>query len=76
MHQLLIRHPLVVIVLAQLFGTSLWFSINGVAFNLAAETGLSEAGLGSLTLSVQAGFICGTLLLGDGRRLPKRSGMS
>ncbi|MBE0507281.1 MAG: MFS transporter [Marinospirillum sp.] len=62
-HQLLIRHPLAVIVMAQLFGTSLWFSINGVAFNLAAETGLSEAGLGTLTLTVQAGFICGTLLL-------------
>lgn len=62
-HKLLIRHPLAVIVIAQLLGTSLWFSINGVAVNLAAETGLTEAGLGQLTLAVQAGFISGTLLL-------------
>ena len=63
MQRLLQRHPLAVIVLAQLFGTSLWFSINGVALNLAAETGLTEAGLGYLTLAVQGGFICGTLML-------------
>lgn len=63
MHKLLTRHPLAVIVIAQLLGTSLWFSINGVAGNLAAQTGLTEAGLGQLTLAVQAGFISGTLLL-------------
>ena len=63
MHKLLIRHPLAVIVLAQLLGTSLWFSINGVAFNLTQTTGLTEAGLGYLTLAVQSGFIIGTLLL-------------
>jgi MFS family permease len=62
-HKLLIRHPLAVIVLAQLLGTSLWFSINGVAFNLTQTTGLTEAGLGYLTLAVQSGFIIGTLLL-------------
>ncbi|SFX29934.1 MFS transporter [Marinospirillum alkaliphilum] len=63
MHQLLSHYPLAVIVLAQLFGTSLWFSINGVALNLMQDTGLTEAGLGHLTLAVQAGFITGTLLL-------------
>ncbi len=57
------RHPVTVIVLAQLFGTSLWFSINGVAVSLHRETGLTEAGLGLLTVGVQAGFITGTLLL-------------
>jgi MFS family permease len=60
---LLRRHPVAVIVIAQLFGTSLWFSINGVAISLERETGLSEAGLGLLTVGVQAGFIIGTLLL-------------
>ncbi len=60
---LLRQHPLAVIVLAQLFGTSLWFSINGVWLSLSAELGLSESDLGRLTLSVQAGFIAGTLVL-------------
>jgi len=57
------RSPLTVIVIAQLFGTSLWFSINGVWFSLSAELGLTEHDLGQLTLSVQAGFIVGTLIL-------------
>ncbi|WP_417515208.1 MFS transporter [Marinobacter sp.] len=55
------RHPLFVIVLAQLCGTSLWFSINGVWLSLSRELGLSESDLGYLTLTVQAGFIVGTL---------------
>lgn len=59
----IVRYPLFTIVLAQLFGTSLWFSVNGVAVSLARETGLTEAGLGLLTVAVQAGFISGTLLL-------------
>ncbi|WP_336365652.1 MFS transporter [Marinobacter sp. C2H3] len=57
------RYPLPVIVLAQLFGTSLWFSINGVWLSLSAELGLGERDLGLMTLSVQAGFITGTLVL-------------
>lgn len=57
------RYPLPVIVLAQLFGTSLWFSINGVWLSLAGTLGLAESDLGRLTLSVQAGFIAGTLTL-------------
>ncbi len=60
---LLQRRPLVVIVIAQLFGTSLWFSVNGVWLALAAELGLDEGDLGRLTLMVQVGFILGTLTL-------------
>ncbi|MDO6440961.1 MULTISPECIES: nitrate/nitrite transporter [unclassified Marinobacter] len=55
------RYPLFVIVLAQLCGTSLWFSINGVWLSLSRELGLSEADIGHFTLTVQAGFIIGTL---------------
>ncbi|WP_136247562.1 MFS transporter [Halomonas borealis] len=55
------RHPLAIIVLAQLFGTSLWFSVNGVGLSLATDLGLTDADLGRLTLAVQAGFILGAL---------------
>ena len=61
MIEFLRRYPLPVIVLAQLFGTSLWFSINGVWLSLASELGLPESQLGHLTLAVQGGFIAGTL---------------
>ena len=57
------RVPLAVIVLAQLCGTSLWFSVNGVGLSLSRELGFSEADLGRLTLTVQAGFIAGTLFI-------------
>ncbi|MCG5501095.1 MFS transporter [Ectothiorhodospira lacustris] len=57
------RHPLTVIVLAQLCGTSLWFSINGVWWSMAPNLGLSDADLGYLTLAVQLGFIVGTLTM-------------
>ncbi|MBD3641352.1 MAG: MFS transporter [Marinobacter sp.] len=63
MVEFLRRFPLPVIVVAQLFGTSLWFSINGVWLSLAAELGLTETDLGRLTLAVQAGFITGTLTI-------------
>lgn len=63
MNTFLRRNPLLVIVLAQLFGTSLWFSINGVWLSLSQELRLTEADLGGLTLAVQAGFIFGTLTL-------------
>ena len=54
-------HPIVIIVVAQLFGTSLWFSANATADALAAAWGIGAAGIGSLTSAVQAGFITGTL---------------
>jgi predicted MFS family arabinose efflux permease len=57
------RHALTVIVLAQLCGTSLWFSVNGVGLSLSRDLGFSEVDLGRLTLAVQAGFICGTLFI-------------
>ncbi|MGE6777088.1 MFS transporter [Vreelandella titanicae] len=57
------RYPLVTIVIAQLFGTSLWFSVNGVGLALQDAVGLSESDLGLLTIAVQAGFISGTLLI-------------
>ncbi|MDT8878549.1 MFS transporter [Halomonas saccharevitans] len=60
---LLRRYPLLTIVLAQLFGTSLWFSVNGVGLSLSRDLGVSEADLGRLTLTVQAGFIAGTLFM-------------
>ncbi|WP_445010662.1 MFS transporter [Vreelandella stevensii] len=59
----LARWPLAVIVTAQLFGTSLWFSINGVGLALQEAAGLSERDLGLLTMAVQAGFITGTLAI-------------
>lgn len=60
---MLTRYPLVTIVIAQLFGTSLWFSVNGVGLALQDAVGLSESDLGLLTIAVQAGFITGTLLI-------------
>lgn len=57
------RHPLFIVVLAQLCGTSLWFSVNGAGLTLIHDVGLNEADLGWLTLTVQAGFITGTLFI-------------
>ncbi|RRQ24049.1 MFS transporter [Guyparkeria sp. SCN-R1] len=54
--------PVPLIVLAQLFGTSLWFSANGVGDALMRDWALSPADLGMLTAAVQLGFILGTLL--------------
>lgn len=59
----LARFPLVTIVIAQLFGTSLWFSVNGVGQALQQAVGLNESDLGLLTIAVQAGFISGTLVI-------------
>lgn len=51
-----------VIVVAELFGTSLWFSTNAVADALHLAWGMSTAQLGHLTSAVQFGFIAGTFL--------------
>ena len=53
--------PLPVIVAAQLFGTSLWFSANAAGADLMGAWGLQPADLGRLTNAVQLGFILGTL---------------
>jgi MFS family permease len=55
------RHPVPVIVVAQLFGTSLWFSSNSAADDLTRAWGITTADIGTLTNAVQAGFILGTL---------------
>lgn len=56
------RLPVVpTIVLAQLFGTSLWFSANAAADDLLRAWALAPADIGRLTNAVQAGFILGTL---------------
>lgn len=54
-------NPVAVIVVAQLFGTSLWFSANSAADDLALRWGLQATDIGTLTNSVQLGFILGTL---------------
>jgi MFS family permease len=57
------RAALPVLVLAQFFGTSLWFSFNAAAVELQAVLGLSAAEIGWLTNATQIGFIIGTLLM-------------
>lgn len=52
-----------VIVFAQLFMTSLWFSANSAAGALLEQWQLSTADIGYLTAAVQAGFIVGTLTI-------------
>lgn len=61
--KVLLRHPLAVIVVAQLCGTSLWFSPNSAVDSLSAEWGLSTAQFGQLTSATQIGFIIGSLVL-------------
>lgn len=56
------RLAIPIIVLAQMFGTSLWFSVNAVADALLLSWQLTTADLGHLTSAVQLGFICGTFL--------------
>ncbi len=51
----------VLIVVAELLGGSLWFSANAAAADLARAWGLDLAQLGVLTSAVQLGFIAGTL---------------
>ncbi len=53
------RLILPIVVVAQFFGTSLWFSTNGVLADLLSFFQLPENALGHLTSAVQFGFICG-----------------
>jgi MFS family permease len=50
------------IVVAQLLGTSLWFSANAAFDDLARAWTLGTPDLGKLTIAVQSGFIVGTLV--------------
>ena len=63
MRHFITQRPILVIVLAQLCGCSLWFSVNGVSMGLTDSWGLNASDLGRLTNAVLAGFICGTLIL-------------
>ena len=48
------------IAIAQLLGTSLWFSANSAAPDLMRAWGIGVSGIGLLTNAVQLGFILGT----------------
>ncbi len=53
--------PAIRIVIAQLFGTSLWFSANSAADDLMRVWHADLHDIGSLTVAVQLGFILGSL---------------
>jgi MFS family permease len=53
---------LVLLSLAELLGMSLWFSASAVVPALRVEWNLSASSAGWLTIAVQLGFVCGTLL--------------
>jgi MFS family permease len=53
---------LVLLSLAELLGMSLWFSASAVVPALRAEWNLNDSSVGWLTIAVQLGFVCGTLL--------------
>lgn len=53
-------NPVATIAIAQLFGTSLWFSANSAAPDLMRAWGIGVSGIGLLTNAVQLGFILGT----------------
>ena len=55
------QNLVLIIVIAQLFGTSLWFSANSAADDLIRAWGIAPADIGTLTNAVQLGFILGTL---------------
>ena len=56
------RRILPVIVLSQFAGTSLWFAVNAVMPDLQQRWSFPAAALGTLTSSVQLGFVAGTLV--------------
>ncbi|WGL15470.1 MFS transporter [Microbulbifer bruguierae] len=58
--------PVTTIAAAQLFGTSLWFSANSAADDLARSWQVDTTDVGWLTSAVQGGFILGTLVLALG----------
>src|SRR6266487_5897575 len=53
---------LALLAIAELLGMSLWFSGSAVVPALTREWNLSETAASWLTLSVQLGFVAGTLL--------------
>ncbi|WP_447894623.1 MFS transporter [Vreelandella sp. GE22] len=59
----LAKRPVAVIAIAQLLGTSLWFSANSAFDELMRVWSVSATDIGWLTGAVQGGFILGTLSL-------------
>lgn len=57
------RFAVAAIVLAELFGTSLWFTGNAAVKELEPAWGLSSAASAWLLIATQLGFIVGTLML-------------
>ena len=55
-------HALALLSFAELLGMSLWFSAAAVVPALRVEWNLSDANVSWLTIAVQLGFVCGTLL--------------
>lgn len=53
---------MILLVIAQFACTSLWFAGNAVVGDLQAEFGFPSSVIGSITSSVQLGFICGTMI--------------
>ena len=53
---------LVLLALAELLGMSLWFSASAVVPALRIEWDLNDSSVSWLTIAVQLGFVCGTLL--------------
>ncbi|GGX96167.1 MFS transporter [Litchfieldella qijiaojingensis] len=56
--------PPLIIAIAELFGTALWFTPNAVLHDLQVLWSLRTADLGWLTGAVQGGFLLGTLTIG------------
>ncbi len=56
------KHILLVIIVSQFASTSLWFAGNTILPELISEFGFDANSLVSITSSVQAGFILGTLV--------------
>ncbi|RAR62058.1 MFS transporter [Onishia taeanensis] len=56
--------PTLILAIAELFGTALWFTPNAVLPELMALWSLAPSDLGWLTGAVQGGFLLGTLIIG------------
>jgi len=57
-----VHRAITVIVIAEFFGTSMWFTTNAVADALQRQWGISVQDIGHLTSAVQLGFITGTFI--------------
>jgi MFS family permease len=53
---------LALVSIAELLAMSLWFSVSAVVPSLRSEWNLSDSSANWLTIAVQLGFVCGTLL--------------